>query len=54
MSKPTSAELTTLSIAEAGVRAATEFDDATGAPIESHAVQLSAPSVEELELWLKL
>ena len=43
-----------LSIAQAGVRAATEFDDATGAPIESHTLQLSAPSVEELELWLKL
>ena len=43
-----------LSIAEAGVRAAIEFDDATGAPIESHALQLSAPPVEELELWLKL
>ena len=46
--------LDALSIAEAGVRAAMEFDDATGAPIESHALQLSAPPVEELELWLKL
>jgi len=43
-----------LSIAEAGVRAAIEFDDATGAPIESHALQLSASPVEELELMLKL
>jgi ATP-dependent HslUV protease, peptidase subunit HslV len=43
-----------LSIAEAGVRAAIEFDGATGAPIESHALQLSAPPVEELELLLKL
>lgn len=43
-----------ISIAEAGVRAAIEFDDATGAPIESHALQLSASPVEELELLLKL
>jgi|SRR5688500_16920289 ATP-dependent protease HslVU (ClpYQ) peptidase subunit len=43
-----------IGIAEAGVRAAIEFDDATGAPIESHALQLSASPVEELELLLKL
>jgi ATP-dependent protease HslVU (ClpYQ) peptidase subunit len=43
-----------VSIAEAGVRAAVEFDDGTGAPIESHAIRLPVLEVEELELLLKL
>jgi ATP-dependent HslUV protease subunit HslV len=43
-----------IGIAEAGVRAAVEFDDATGAPIESHSLRLTAPPVEELELLLKM
>ena len=43
-----------ISIAEAGVRAAVEFDDATGAPIESHSLRLAAPPVEERELLLKM
>jgi ATP-dependent HslUV protease, peptidase subunit HslV len=40
-------------IAEAGVRAGIEFDDGSGAPIESHAVRL-APAAEELTLLLKV
>lgn len=43
-----------LSIAEAGVRAAVEFDDGTGAPVESHVIRLPVLEVEELELLLKL
>ena len=43
-----------VSIAEAGVRAAVEFDDGTGAPVESHAIRLPVLEVEELELLLKL
>jgi ATP-dependent HslUV protease subunit HslV len=43
-----------VSIAEAGVRAAVEFDDGTGAPVESHVIRLPVLEVEELELLLKL
>ena len=43
-----------VSIAEAGVRAAIEFDDGTGAPVESHFIRLPVLEVEELELLLKL
>jgi ATP-dependent HslUV protease subunit HslV len=43
-----------VAIAEAGVRAAVEFDTATGMPIESHVVRLAAEPVEELELLLKM
>src|SRR5688572_13220306 len=43
-----------VSIAEAGVRAAIEFDDGTGAPVESHAIRLPVMDVEELESLLKL
>jgi ATP-dependent HslUV protease subunit HslV len=42
------------SIAEAGVRAGVEFDDGTGAPVESHVIRLPVLEVEELELLLKL
>ena len=43
------------SVAEAGVRASAEFDDATGAPIESHAVFLNEAALmtERLELLMK-
>ena len=43
-----------VSSAEAGVRAAVEFDDGTGAPVESHVIRLPVLEVEELELLLKL
>ena len=43
-----------VSVAEAGVRAAVEFDDGTGAPVESHVIRLPVMEVEELELLLKL
>jgi hypothetical protein len=43
-----------VSIAEAAVRAAIEFDDGTGAPVESHVIRLPVLEVEELELLLKL
>ena len=46
-----------LSIAEAGVRAAIEFDDGTGAPVESHVIRGSAPVLVSrgvVELLLKL
>jgi len=43
-----------VSIAEAGVRAAVEFDDGTGAPVESHVIRLPVLEVDELELLLKL
>jgi ATP-dependent HslUV protease subunit HslV len=43
-----------VSIAEAGVRAGVEFDDGTGAPVESHVIRLPVLEVEELELLLKL
>ena len=43
-----------VSIAEAGVRAGIEFDDGTGAPVESHVIRLPVLEVEELELLLKL
>ena len=43
-----------VSIAEAGVRAAVEFDDGTGPPVESHVIRLPVLEVEELELLLKL
>jgi ATP-dependent HslUV protease, peptidase subunit HslV len=43
-----------VSIAEAGVRAAIEFDDGTGAPVESHVIRLPVLEVEELESLLKL
>jgi len=43
-----------VSVAEAGVRAAVEFDDGTGAPVESHLIRLPVLEVEELELLLKL
>lgn len=42
-----------LSIAEAGVRAAVEFDDGSAAPVESHVIRLPALEVEELEMLLK-
>jgi ATP-dependent HslUV protease subunit HslV len=44
-----------VTIAEAGVRAGIEFDDATGAPIESYVIQLAVPpAVDVLELLLKV
>ena len=43
-----------VSVAEAGVRAAVEFDDGSGAPLESHVIRLPVLEVEELELLLKL
>ena len=43
-----------VSIAEAGVRAAVEFDDGSAAPVESHLIRLPVMEVEELELLLKL
>jgi ATP-dependent HslUV protease, peptidase subunit HslV len=43
------------SIAEAAVRAAIEFDDGTGGPVESYAIQLDAArAAEELDLLLKV
>ena len=43
-----------IGIAQAGVRAAVDFDDGSSAPIESHSLRLAAPPVEELELLLKM
>ncbi len=43
-----------VAIAEAGVRAALEFDDGSGAPVESHVMRQPVLEVEELELLLKL
>jgi ATP-dependent HslUV protease subunit HslV len=40
-------------IAEAGVAAGIEFDDGSGAPIESHVIPV-VPTVQELELLLKM
>jgi ATP-dependent HslUV protease subunit HslV len=40
-------------IAEAGVRAATEFDSWCGAPVESHAVRLVAAAADEPALVLQ-
>lgn len=42
-----------VSIAEAGVRAAADFDDATAAPIESYVVRLAGEPVEALDLLLE-
>jgi ATP-dependent HslUV protease subunit HslV len=41
-----------VSIAEAGVRAAADFDAATAAPIESHLIRLTPATVEEFDLPL--
>lgn len=41
-----------VSIAEAGVRAAADFDAATSAPIESHLIRLTPATVEEFDLPL--
>jgi ATP-dependent HslUV protease subunit HslV len=41
-----------VSIAEAGVRAAADFDAATSAPIESHLIRLKPATVEEFDLPL--
>lgn len=46
----TSADAVT--IAEAGVRAAIDFDDGSGAPVESHEVRLASSAKSELELML--
>ena len=44
-----------VAIAEAGVRAAVEFDDGCGAPIESHAVRMAAAdAAEALDLLLQV
>lgn len=42
-----------LEIAEAGVAAGIEFDEASGGPIESHVVPV-VPTVQELELLLQM
>lgn len=41
-----------VSIAEAGVRAAADFDGATSAPIESHLIRQAPATVEEFDLPL--
>jgi ATP-dependent HslUV protease subunit HslV len=41
-----------VSIAEAGVRAAADFDAATAAPIDSHLIRLKPATVEEFDLRL--
>lgn len=48
-------ELDALQIAEAGVGAAIQFDQYTGAPIESHVIDLiESKQVAELERLLKV
>ena len=41
-----------VSIAEAGVRAAADFDQATSTPVESHLIRLAPATVEEFDLPL--
>ena len=42
-----------VTIAEAAVRAAIDFDDGSGAPVESHVIRPVPAAVDELELLLK-
>ena len=43
-----------VAIAETGVRAGIEFDNASGGPIESYVLRLASEPVEELDLLLKM